>query len=104
MKEKFLLSVNKLRKILFITVFAIGFVGVSNAQYLYPSYQTYSIMEPSDMVFNIDWGMDNEISAVFYYYYDEFDQYHELLLTSYTDYEVNGYELIMYQSYFEIFR
>lgn len=103
MGKKILLTVNKLRKILFIIVFAIGFVGVSNAQYLYPSYQTYSIMEPTDMLFNIDWGMDSEISAVFYYYYDEFEQYHEVLLTSYTDYEVNGDVLVMYQSYFEGF-
>lgn len=103
MKENFLLSVNKLRKILFITVFALGLTGVSYAQYLYPSYQTYSIMEPSDLVFYIEWGSDSEISSVIYYYYDEFDVYHEAILTASTDYEVNGVELIMYQSYFEGF-
>jgi len=103
MKEKLLLPINLLKKAIILTVIGISTVCFAYGQYIYPMNQTFSIMEPADVVYNIDWGMDSEITDVYYYYYDEFDVYQETALTEFTDYEVSGNNLILYQSYFENF-
>jgi hypothetical protein len=100
--ENFTRNLNKsLRKLMLLSLLSLASVCFAFGQNLWPQEQTFSISEPSDVVFSIDWGPFSEITEVVYYYWDEEEQYHELTLTDGDDYEVDDYNLTIYQSYIE---
>ncbi len=101
MKEKLSLALTKFGKLLILTIISISSACFAYGQSIYPYYQTYSIMEPGDVVYNINWGEESEITAVYYFYYDEFEVYQEVLLTPSNDYLVFGDDLLMFQTYFQ---
>ncbi|MDD4148890.1 MAG: X2-like carbohydrate binding domain-containing protein [Bacteroidales bacterium] len=55
-----------------------------------PEENFYSLMNPEDVDFDIIWGDDTSISAVYYYYWDEFYEYQQVVINTPTDYVVNG--------------
>ncbi len=80
--------------ITFSSTFALG-------QSISPEYQTFSILEPSDIQYSINWEMETEITAVYYYYWDEFDTYQHVLLNQGTDYTISGDNLSILQTWIE---
>ncbi|HOZ30530.1 MAG TPA: hypothetical protein PLL66_06400, partial [Bacteroidales bacterium] len=70
-----------------------------NAQDIYPQEQYYSLSEPEDVVYYIDWQSFSSITSIVYYYWDEMDEYHEMTITQGSDYAVSGNDLTIYQSF-----
>jgi len=64
-----------------------------------PEYAYYSVSAPADVDFDIVWGEDTYMNEVYYYYYDEFDDYYEIELANTTDYEINGNVLTINNSF-----
>lgn len=98
---KTILLKSTLKKVLLLAFFGIMLSSTSFGQYFWPDTQTFSILEPEDIVYNISWGSESSIDNITYYYYDELDTYQEVVLNSGTDYSVDGDELTIYQTWIE---
>ncbi len=100
MKRENLLK-RTLWSILTFTFFA--FLGNSNnsyAQSINPTMGYYSLSEPSDVVFNIEWGPATDIYRVVYGYWDDVNQvYVETNLVNSTDYTYNSTNLTIKNSF-----
>lgn len=55
-----------------------------------PEENVYSLMSPANVDFDIIWGDDTSISNVYFYYWDEFDNYQEAELNTPADYMIDG--------------
>lgn len=66
---------------------------------LIPEYQVFGLDEADDVNFTISWGSETEVAKIFYFYFDEFDEYQEILLTEGTDYDVTGDVLTIYANF-----
>ncbi len=64
-----------------------------------PREQFYGLDEAEDVTFTISWGSETEIVEIFHYYWDELDEYHEIILTEGTHYDVTGDVLTIYASF-----
>ncbi|MDD2386551.1 MAG: X2-like carbohydrate binding domain-containing protein, partial [Bacteroidales bacterium] len=80
--------------ITFSSIFALG-------QSISPDYQTFSVLEPDDIQYSINWGMESEITAVYYYYWDESDDYQEVIINQGTAYTISGNNLTILQTWIE---
>lgn len=61
-----------------------------------PEEQFFSLEEPADIEFNIEWGSETEIISVTIWQYDEVeDEYYQMPLALGTDYLVDGSTLIV---------
>ncbi|MDD4384034.1 MAG: X2-like carbohydrate binding domain-containing protein [Bacteroidales bacterium] len=66
---------------------------------LIPEYQVFGLDEADDVNFTISWGSETEVAKIFHFYFDEFDEYQEILLTEGTDYDVTGDVLTIYANF-----
>lgn len=57
--------------------------------YIFPNEQIFSLLEPEDIEFFINWGSENTINSIVFYYWDDEDEYQEMLLNNGSDYIVN---------------
>lgn len=64
-----------------------------------PNWQFYGLNEAEDVNFTISWGSETEAASVTHYYWDELDEYHEIILTEGTDYIIAGDVLTIYSSF-----
>jgi hypothetical protein len=101
MKMKTTITTSMLRKMLTIAILGITTVLPAFSQYFTPNEQTYSVLEPEDIVFNIEWNGYTEITSLIYTYYDEFDEYQETIMNSPTNYAVDGNTLTINQSFIQ---
>ena len=85
----------------FVIIIGMFISSVINAQSITPGDNLFSISEPDDVEFYIQWDGASVINSLYFYYYDEFDDYHEELLNLTTDYSVDGNTLIILQTYIE---
>lgn len=83
--------------ILIFTIFAIS--SVTFAQNISPYTNFYSLEDPNDVSFAIEWGESTTITNVVFFYWDEFDEYQETTLSSPADYQVSGNELTITQTF-----
>jgi len=81
--------------------FSFGTILSINAQDIWPQEQLFSIAEPDDVVYDINWASFSEITEVTFYYWDEFEQYNEIQLIENTDYIVTIPNLTILQSFIE---
>jgi hypothetical protein len=54
-----------------------------------PEYQLFSLTNPEDVDFYINWGSETEILNIYYYYEDD-DDYYQVILQQGTDYYISG--------------
>ncbi|MDD3860326.1 MAG: X2-like carbohydrate binding domain-containing protein [Bacteroidales bacterium] len=86
-------------KCFLIFAFIFGAAFTINAQDIWPQEQYYSLSEPENVVYNIDWQSFSSITSIVYYYWDEMDEYHEMTINEGSDYDVSFNDLIIYQSF-----
>jgi hypothetical protein len=73
--------------------------GIYYYPWIEPETQYFSISEPANAEFSIDWGSESEIEKIYMYWWGEDEEYYETELTENTDYEIVGDMLIFYQSF-----
>jgi hypothetical protein len=78
--------------------FNTGF-GDYNHGSLDPDNEYYSLGNPADVEFNIVWGAETYLNDIIHYYWDEFDDYHELTLVNTVDYTIVGNVLTISNSF-----
>ncbi|MDD2633877.1 MAG: X2-like carbohydrate binding domain-containing protein [Bacteroidales bacterium] len=90
-----------LKKIILFTVITVISSIFTFGQSISPVYETFSVLEPEDVQFSINWNGESEITSIIFYYWDDLGQYQEVLLGESTDYVVSGNSLTIFRTWIE---
>lgn len=64
-----------------------------------PYSQIFSLTEPTDIIFDIEWGTENGIQYLVHFYYDEFYNYYEETLVVDIDFAIEENQLIIFEEF-----
>lgn len=90
-----------MKKILLITIISVFSSVLAFGQYIWSESPYFSISEPSDVQFTIEWGMASEITSIWYYYWDELNEYQEVIVNPGIAYNISENNLTILQTWIE---